>query len=93
MTDRAGSEQFAETGFRGPLRVLSKDECRRFLFSRAGEAHGMRSVGIDAARYVVFELHGRTSLASAVPGRVRTTFEELVTPRHWKRRLKSILGR
>jgi len=63
------------------------------IFYRAGEPHGMRSVGTRAARYVVFEFHGRTSLASAAPGRIRATLEELVTPRHWKRRLKSILGR
>ena len=63
------------------------------IFYRAGEPHGMRNVGTGDARYVVFELHGRTTLASAAPGRVRATLEELVTPRHWKRRLKGILGR
>jgi hypothetical protein len=63
------------------------------IFYRAGEPHGMRNVGAGPARYVVFEFHGRTSLASAAPGRVRATLEELVTPRHWKRRLKGILGR
>jgi quercetin dioxygenase-like cupin family protein len=63
------------------------------IFYRAGEPHGMLNVGTEAARYVVFEFHGRTSLASGAPGRVRATLEELVTPRHWKRRLKSILGR
>jgi mannose-6-phosphate isomerase-like protein (cupin superfamily) len=63
------------------------------IFYRAGEPHGMRNVGSESARYVVFEFHGRTSLASAAPGRVRATLEELITPRHWKRRLKSILGR
>jgi uncharacterized cupin superfamily protein len=63
------------------------------IFYRAGEPHGMRNVGTAAARYVVFELHGRTSLAASAPGWVRATVEELVTPRHWKRRLKSILGR
>jgi quercetin dioxygenase-like cupin family protein len=63
------------------------------IFYRAGEPHGMRNAGTAAARYVVFEFHGRTSLASAAPGRVRATLEELVTPHHWKRRLKSILGR
>jgi quercetin dioxygenase-like cupin family protein len=63
------------------------------IFHRAGEPHGMRNVGTEAARYVVFEFHGRTSLASGAPGRVRATLEELVTRRHWTRRLKSILGR
>jgi hypothetical protein len=53
----------------------------------------MRNVGAGPARYVVFEFHGRTALASAAPGRMRATLEELVTPRHWKRRLKGILGR
>ena len=63
------------------------------ILYRAGEAHGMRNVGGGPARYVVFELHGRTALASGAPRRVRATLEELVTPRHWKRRLKGILGR
>ena len=33
------------------------------IFYRAGEPHGMRNVGVGPARYVVFELHGRTALA------------------------------
>jgi quercetin dioxygenase-like cupin family protein len=63
------------------------------IFYRAGEPHGMRNVGAGAARYVVFELHGRTALASGAPSPLRGALEELITPRHWKRRLKSLLGR
>jgi quercetin dioxygenase-like cupin family protein len=63
------------------------------IFYAAGEPHGMRNVGDEAARYVVFEFHGRTSLASGAPSPARAFFEELVTPRHWKRKLKKLLRR
>lgn len=63
------------------------------IFYRAGEEHGMRNVGNGAARYVVFEFHGRTTLGSEAPGRVRSLLEELVNPRHWKRRAKRLLRR
>jgi quercetin dioxygenase-like cupin family protein len=63
------------------------------IFYRAGEEHGMRNVGDTPARYVVFEFHGRTTLGSEAPGPVLALLEELVTPRHWKRRAKKLLRR
>jgi quercetin dioxygenase-like cupin family protein len=63
------------------------------IFYRAGEPHGMRNVGPGVARYVVFEFHGRTSLASRAPSAARALLEELITPRHWKRRLRKLLRR
>jgi quercetin dioxygenase-like cupin family protein len=63
------------------------------IFYRAGEQHGMRNVGDIRARYVVFEFHGRSTLASEAPGPVRALLEELVNPRHWKRRAKKLLRR
>jgi quercetin dioxygenase-like cupin family protein len=63
------------------------------IFYRAGEAHGMRNIGRGLARYVVFEFHGRTSLATGAPSVARALLEELRDPRHWKRRLKTLLNR
>jgi quercetin dioxygenase-like cupin family protein len=63
------------------------------IFYRAGEEHGMQNIGSRATRYVVFEFHGRTTLGSEAPGRVRSLLEELVNPRHWKRRAKKLLRR
>jgi hypothetical protein len=58
------------------------------IFYRAGEAHGMRNVGDGAARYVVFELHGHTSLASGAPSVPRALLEKLSDPRRWKGKLR-----
>ena len=58
------------------------------IFFPAGEAHGMRNEGDGAARYVVFELHGRTSLATGAPSAARALIEGLLSPRRWKRRLR-----
>jgi quercetin dioxygenase-like cupin family protein len=63
------------------------------IFYPAGEAHGLRNVGSGVARYVVFEFHGRTSVARGAPSFARALLEELRHPRHWKRRLKKLLKR
>ncbi len=59
------------------------------IFYRAGEPHGMHNVGAGPARYVVFELHGRRTLAGRAPGIARA----LVSPRYWKGKLKNLLRR
>jgi quercetin dioxygenase-like cupin family protein len=60
------------------------------IFYRAGEAHGMRNVGDGPARYVVFEFHGRTSLASGAPTAFRALLEKLSDPRRWKGKLRQV---
>jgi quercetin dioxygenase-like cupin family protein len=63
------------------------------IFYRAGEPHGMRNVGGDVARYVVFEFHGRTSIATGAPSSARILLEKLRDPRRWKWLLRRLLGR
>ena len=63
------------------------------IFFVAGEAHGMRNVGGTVARYVVFEFHGRTSLATGAPSAAEALLAKLRDPRRWKRKLKKLLRR
>jgi quercetin dioxygenase-like cupin family protein len=63
------------------------------IFYRAGEAHGMRNVGSKPARYVVFEFHGRTSVATDAPSSTAMFLGKVSDPRRWKRKLKKLLRR
>ena len=63
------------------------------VFFLAGEEHGMRSVGEVPARYVVFELHGRSSLARRAPSAARVLLAKAQDPRRWKRKLRTLARR
>jgi quercetin dioxygenase-like cupin family protein len=63
------------------------------IFYRAGEAHGMQNPGPSVARYIVFEFHGRTSLASDAPSSRLLLAEKLTDPERWKRKLRAFLRR
>jgi quercetin dioxygenase-like cupin family protein len=63
------------------------------IFYPAGERHGMRNPGPDAARYVVFEFHGsRTAMKHALPN-PPTLLAKLADPKRWKRKLQTISRR
>jgi len=63
------------------------------IFYPAGEPHGMRSIGPGAARYVVFEFHGRASLASDAPSAIRSFLERVTSLQAWKWKLSKLLRR
>ena len=63
------------------------------IFYLAGEAHGMRNVGVGAARYVVFEFHGGSALVPDAPSAARALLAKLSDPRRWKRKLRRLARR
>lgn len=99
MTDRAGSEQFARAVDLRPQPALDWEKGLAAT-SRAYYEVATQPAILDVVSEVLdgdVILSG-VSIQRRVPKAVHplpypATLEELVTPRHWKRRLKSILGR
>jgi quercetin dioxygenase-like cupin family protein len=58
------------------------------VFYPAGEPHGMRNVGETPARYVVFEFHGRSTLASGAARPAAVLLARLRDRRRWRHLLQ-----
>ena len=64
------------------------------IFHPGGELHGIRNPGDVAARYVVFEFHGRRSgRLRKPPPHTPSLFTKLRDPQRWKYKLRQVLGR
>ena len=63
------------------------------IFYAAGEPHGMSNPGRVTAKYVVFEFHGRASLASDAPSAIRSFLERVTSLQAWKWKLSKLLRR
>jgi|SRR5579864_626693 len=64
------------------------------IFCPAGEPHGMRNLGGETAKYIVFEFHGsQTALADALPSPAPSLLVRITDPRRWARMLKRLVRR